>query len=154
MRGRDLGEARAEIGADALGLFGEPLALDHVEHGGTDGSRDRRSGEGREEVPARGELGSDRRRRDHSAHRVPVPHRLAQGDDVGDDAVLGEPPERLTDATEPGLHLVGDAERTDGARSCVGGPEVARRHGEDAVAREDVVADQESRPRGPRHAGA
>src|SRR5690349_15221191 len=75
VRRRDLGEAGTKVGADALGLLGEPLALDHVQHGGADRSGDRRSGEGREEMPARGELGSDRRRRDHGAHRVAIPHR-------------------------------------------------------------------------------
>ena len=133
------------MGADALCLLGEPLALDHVEHGRADGGRDRGAGEGREEVPARGELGRDRRRRDDGAHRVPVAHRLAEGDDVRHDAVLGEAPERLPDAAEAGLHLVGDAERAGGAGPRIGRDEVAGRNREDAVAREDVVADQECR---------
>ena len=53
------------------------------------------------------------------------------------------PQNGLADPAEAGLHLVGDAERADGSCPLVGRPEVARRHGEDAVAREDVVADQE-----------
>ena len=146
VRRRHLGEARAEVGADALGLLGEPLALDHVEHGRADGGGDRGAGEGREEVPALGELRGDRRGRDHGAHRVAVAHRLAERDDVGHDAVLGKAPERLADAAEPRLHLVGDAERARRAGAGVRGAEVAGRHGEDAVAREDVVADQERRP--------
>ena len=42
MRSRNVAEARAEVGADALGLLGEPLALDHVEHRRADGGRDGR----------------------------------------------------------------------------------------------------------------
>ena len=53
------------------------------------------------------------------------------------------PQTRSPSPAEAGLHLVGDASTADGPAHCVvGRPEVARRHGEDAVAREDVVADQ------------
>ena len=111
VRRRHLREARAEVGADALGPLGEPLALDHVEHGRADGGGHRGAGEGREEVPALGELGGDGRGRHDGPHRVAVAHRLPERDDVGHDAVLGEAPERLADPAEPRLHLVGDAER-------------------------------------------
>ena len=54
-----------------------------------------------------------------------------------------KPQNAVADASEARLHLVGDTERSRRARLRVGGAQVAGRHGEDAVAREDVVADQQ-----------
>ena len=140
-----LSEAHPQVSADALGLLGEPLALDHVEHGRADRCGHGRPRERREEVPALRELCGDGWRRDDGSHRMPVAHRLPEGDDVGPDAVLGEAPNAVPTLPNPACTSSARTESSDRTRALVGSAEVAGRDREDPVARKDVVVDEQCR---------
>ena len=140
-----LGETFPEVRTDALGLLGEPFALDHVEHGRADGRRHRVS----RRTSRRS--ASARRTRPRSPRVVttapigcPLPIGFPSVTMSGTTPSCAKPQYASPDTAEAGLYLVGDAECAGGARSARTPREVAGRDGEDAVAREDVVADQEA----------
>ena len=75
---------------------------------------------------------------DHRTHRIAVRDRLAKDDDVRRDRVLLERPEMCAEPTEPGLHLVSDADTAGGTNPRV-------HVGEKAVRQHDLPADTGAR---------
>ena len=109
-------DRRAQARSHARGPLGQPLVLEHVEHGERRGCSDRVAAEGGER-PARvreplGELPPRHDRRD----RIAVAHRLAERDDVRRDAVPRERPELRPEPAVARLHLVRDVEPSRGMR--------------------------------------
>ena len=62
---------------------------------------------------------------DHRGDGVTVPHRLAQGHDVGHDSLQLEGPEGVADPSKAGLHFVGHAHASGLADVLVGSGQVA-----------------------------
>ena len=101
-------QACGEVPADPERPCREPLVLDHVEDGEAGGAGDGVAAERAEELHAVGEGRGDLARGHHGAEREAVPDRLAEDDHVRHDALPLEAPERLAEAAEARLHLVGD----------------------------------------------
>ena len=135
-----------EVRAGDEGLLREASVLEHVEdrvaRGGCGGGR----GERREVLPAPGEPVDHLAPRDHGADRVAGAHRLAEGDEVGHDAGLREPPEPGPGAAVADLHLVGEVERALGVRTVAQPLDVRRRRVVHALAGEAGVGQQQRRP--------
>ena len=100
---------------------------------------DRVPGERGEVLVHLSEAGGDLAPGNQRRHRVPVAHRLAQGDEVRGDLVPGEAPQARSGPAEPGLHLVGQ-EQSPGLMHGVAQPGHEVRPGvQDAAAGEHRV---------------
>ena len=124
---RDAGRASARkrvehADADVPRVGLQPFLRHHVEHREPDRARDRVAAERAEEFHPVVERRGNRRRGDHRANRMPVADRLAEDDDVGDDALGFEGVEVCAKATVRGLHLVGDADAAGGPHDRVDTP--------------------------------
>ncbi len=143
------GEVLLEATADVVGMRLQTLPLEDLQHREADGRGYRIAAEAAEELHAVGEGLGDGAGGHHRPQRVAVPHGLAQRDDVRHDALGLEPPHVRTDAAEPHLNLVGDAESPRFAGMCVGSVQISGRWLDLAPARQEGLA-QEGRGRDAR----
>ena len=76
---------------------------------------------------------------------MPVPHRLAEGDDIGDDVLRLEAPRVTPDSTEPDLDLVGDADRAGRAGVPICGLQITGGRLDLATTRENALGQEGAR---------
>ena len=101
-----------QVCADRERILLEAFGLDDVQHGQTDRARHGIPAERVEVLHAIIKGRRNLRCRDDGGHGVAVTDGFAERDDIGDDSLRLEPPKMRADASEPDLHLVGDAHRT------------------------------------------
>ena len=112
---RQIEQPRARVVTDHAGILHQPLLLHHLERGPRGGTGHRVAREGVEIAKRAAKRIHRIMRGDHRRHRMPVRHRLADGDDVGGKADLAETPEIRAKTPETGLHLIRDDHATRAA---------------------------------------
>src|SRR6266487_688685 len=101
--------------AGAQGVLLKLLFLDNIEHCQPDGAGDGVAAEGIEVLHAIVERSGDFGRRHYCGKGMPVADGLAQGDDIGDDALRLEAPEVRANASKTYLHFVCNAAAARGS---------------------------------------
>src|SRR5690606_6025491 len=130
----------AEAFALPLDVVQESVAFDGVEDGEGGRADDGVAAEGGA-VAARCEQVGGPAEGDGGAQRQSAAEALGEGDDVGQDTVVGLVLEPGAGAADAGLHLVEDEQRAGGGGDGAGGLEVAGRRDDDAVLALDRLDD-------------
>src|SRR5262249_55438364 len=126
----------------AGGSLGEPLVLEHVEHGERGARSDRVAAEGGERPAGVGKSFRELAPRDDRGDRVAVPPRLPERDEVRRDAVTDERPESRPQPPVSGLDLVRHVETSGGMRPFAEQLELGRDRRIDPVAHERAVEER------------
>ena len=130
----ELSKQRDQIAAGTLGVLDQPLELDHVENRNSGRGGNRIAAERVEVARPSSKLRQKFWARGHSGNGMAVSHRLAHGDEIGDEPVTGKTPHLPAAAAEAGLHLVGDEQCPGGASGFDRRAQKAGRIGKHAIA--------------------